>query len=300
MIKSQKSDANSSDPVAQLGENARDFLNGGLRLLLAERASKQDAKLGVVSIQVAAELFAKHRLARTRGLQRIAKGRLSERSAVKLARVGQLKTIGYSKCLALISKEEFPTSGDLLALQAVRDLRNALVHFVASINIDEVRMRSAWMLIRVLAMFAAAEQRDIGEFQTHSRFLDPDNYQKLIRLRAYRDEAVDAAIENIDTEETLRCWECGAHTLTIRATDTLFCWCCGLTVDSSAVSHEDCDLCDSPKGIFYDPHNPTDGCYRGKCTECDTFVWLYYCDECLEVSVVPEHAGPTLCTSCDS
>lgn len=58
-----------------------------------------------------------------------------------------------------------------------------------------------------LAMFAAGPERDQGETQTHARFLDADNFQRVIGYKPYRDEAVDSAVENIDSDDVYRCWE---------------------------------------------------------------------------------------------
>ena len=66
----------------------------------------------------------------------------------------------------------------------VQDLRNALVHFTADVDVETVKMELAWVLIGSLGMFAAGEERDQGEMQTHARFLDPENFKRLTNFRA--------------------------------------------------------------------------------------------------------------------
>lgn len=278
--------------------NAIDFLNSGLDILFAPTATARQAKTSVVAIQTAVELLAKYRLIRERGIGAIVRGTPPSGNLLAPALSGSLRTIGYGECLKIIRETEAFTPLEEELVGRVQQLRNSLVHFSADVDVDDVRLKLVWLIIRALGMFAAGQERDQGEMQTHARFLDPENFQKLITFRPYRHEAVDSALDSIDTEEVLRCWECGVDALSVRASDTYFCHCCGLTADLEAASFTHCVLCGERKGVCYDPLNETDGIYRGRCLHCRTFVGVVVCSSCGNAWSQPEGQPATACTEC--
>jgi hypothetical protein len=220
-------------PAGLILVNATDFLNAGLALLFAKNVTSRDAKLAIVSIQTSVELLAKFRLARDKALSAIIRGnQLPRGSLTKAAQAGDFRTIGYSECVKEISKQGEITEKDIEVIGRLQNLRNALVHFAASIDIADVRINTAWILVRVPAMFAAGEDRDIGEFQNHRSFLDSDNFSSLINFGPYRDDAVDVAAENLGSEDIFRCWECENDSISLRTSETYYCYCCGLTAGS--------------------------------------------------------------------
>lgn len=165
-------------------------------------------------------------------------------------------------------------------IDRVQQLRNSLVHFAADIDVHELRMDVAWLLIRALAMFAAGQERDQGEMQTHARFLDPVNFSLLINCKPYRDEAVDSALDSIDSEYVLRCWECEVDALSVRPSGTHFCHCGGLTADLSTAEFAACASCEEAKGVCFDPLNQTNGVHHGRCLHCKTSVDVVTCKVC--------------------
>ena len=204
-------------PAGLILANATDFLNAGLALLFEKTATSRDAKLAIVSIQTSVELLAKFRLARDNGLSAIIRGnQLPRESLMKAAQAGDFRTIGYSECVKVFSKQGEITKNDIEVIGRLQNLRNALVHFAASIDIADVRVNAAFILVRVLAMFAAGEDRDTGEFQNHQSFLDPDNFSSLVSFGPYRDDAVDVAADNLDSDDVFRCWECENDLLSLQ------------------------------------------------------------------------------------
>lgn len=260
--------------------NAIDFLNAGLDILFSSTASAREAKAGVVAIQTAIELMAKYRLVKEKGLAAIVRGAPPSGNLLAAARNGSLKTIGYGECLKAIREDESFTQAEEELVGSVQQLRNSLVHFAAEIDVQDVQMELAWLLIRALAMFGAGQERDQGEMQTHGRFLDPANFSRLINFKPYRDEAVDSALDSIDSEDVLRCWECEVDALSVRPSDTYFCHCCGLTADLGMAQFTACHLCGEAKGVCFDPLNETAGVLRGRCLHCRTFVGVVPCNVC--------------------
>ena len=171
-------------PAKLLLANARDFLNTGLGILFASDATPRDAKVGVVSIQTAIELLLKYRLVKENGLTSIVNGPTPQGNLVAAAVAGSLRTIGYGKGLGRIREIEGLTETEEELFRRAQDLRNALVHFTADVDVVEVRMELSWVLIGALGMFAAGEERDQGEMQTHARFLDPKNFERLTNFPA--------------------------------------------------------------------------------------------------------------------
>ena len=223
-------------PADLVFANALDFLNTGLRILFADEATPRDAKVGVVSIQTAIELLLKYRLVKEGGFGSIVNGSIPKGDLVAAASLGRLRTIGYGQSLKKIRKyESFSETERELFLRA-QNLRNGLVHFTAEVDVDEVRMELAWVLIGALGIFAAGEEREQGEFQTHARFLDPDVFERLTNFAPYRAQSVRSAIESLDGEKEYRCWECGVEAFSARSSENYFCHCCGLTVVMDAAA----------------------------------------------------------------
>ncbi len=251
--------------IERLFENARDFLNGGLDLLMSKSVTSRQCKLSAVALQTSIELFSKYRLAQGHGLPSI----LAIKSNSKIDEAtfldGRFRTIPYSRCLEQIQLEEGFTEIEVELIERVQQLRNTLAHFAAEVDISETRNDLAYVLIRALAMFAAGPDRDQGEFQDHRRFLDGRNFVALIGFEPYRAEAIDSAIDSLDSEKVVRCWECLNDSLSLRPSGTYFCHCCGLTVLSDAVAFADCDQCRQSDGVFYDPLNKTNGFLLGRC-----------------------------------
>ncbi len=284
--------------IKRLFENARDFLNGGLDLLMAKSVTSRQCKLSAVAIQTSIELFSKYRLAQSHGLQSVIVTKLDADIDETVFLDGNFRTIPYSRCLEKIRSEEGFSEIEDELIERVQQLRNKLAHFAAEIDISETRNDLTWVLIRALAMFAAGADRDQGEFQDHRRFLDGHNFMALTAFKPYRDEAIDSADDSLDSEKVVRCWECLNDTLSLRASDTYFCHCCGFTVDSYAVVFADCDECKSRDGIFYDPHNKTNGLFLGRCLFCDEDMALLECEECGTISSAVRGSKSLVCKEC--
>lgn len=285
-------------PADLVFANARDFLNAGLRILFGEEATPRDAKVAVVSIQTAIELLLKYRLVKEHGLGSIVNGSIPEGDLVAAASSGSLRTIGHGRGLEIIQEQEGFSVTEQELFRRAQNLRNALVHFTAKVDVDEVRKELAWVLVGALAIFAAGEEREQGEFQTHARFLDPDLFERLTNFRPYRDQSVDSAIESPDSEKEYRCWECGVDALSARLSENYFCHCCGLTVVMDAAEFVNCSQCGEADGVCYDPLNETYGVYRGKCLHCETFVGVVACEECGVVRSQAEGLPALECPAC--
>ena len=177
-------------PEELLLANVRDFLNAGLGILFADEATPRDAKVGVVSIQTAIELLLKYRLVKENGLNSIMTGPTPQGDLVAAAVSGTFRTIGYGKGLGKIRENEGLNETEEELFRRVQDLRNALVHFTAAVDVGEVRMEMAWVLIGALGSFAGGQERDEGEMQSHARFLDQKNFDCLPNFAPYRDQSV--------------------------------------------------------------------------------------------------------------
>ena len=260
--------------------NALDFLNAGVRVLFVQRAAQRDAKVGVVLIQTAIELLSKYRLVKDGGLSTIVRGTIPKGDLIESAASGSLKTIGYSESLREIQQTEVFDETDRELFGRVQYLRNSLVHFTAKVDVELVRMEVAWLLIRVLAIFAAGQERDQGEMQTQDRFLEPSNFKRLTSFEPYRAESVDCAIDGSEEGAVRRCWACGVDALTVRHSGTYFCYCCGLTADIHMATFATCAICGQDDGVCFDPLNQTRGVYHGRCLHCETFVEVVVCKCC--------------------
>jgi len=139
---------------------------------------------------------------------------------------------------------------------------------------------------------------DIGEFQNHRSFLDPDNFSSLISFGPYRDDAVDVAADNLDSDDVFRCWECENDSLSLRPSETYYCYCCGLTAVSEAASYCNCTICGANRGVCYDPLSTTNEQHRGRCLHCHAFVWVWHCPDCGSTRTNKELTGPQRCQRC--
>jgi hypothetical protein len=291
--------ADDSTPEQIILSNAIDFLNAGLLLLFKKSLIGRDAKLAVVSIQTSVELFAKFRLVKDRDISAIVQtGAVPSGSPIEAAMAGRFRTIGFAKCLDEIRKEGEIGDAEEELIGRLQNLRNALVHFSADVDVHDIRTSAAWLLIRVLAMFAAGQDRDVGEMQTHRQFLDPENFAALTQFEPYRSESVDAANDSLDSEDVFRCWECEEDALSLRSSDTYFCYCCGLTADAVVAAYTDCSVCGARQGVCFDALNQTRGHYRGRCLHCHCFLWVWRCKDCDYTRAIEELADPAPCPEC--
>lgn len=234
------------------------------------------------------------------GVSAIVQGRVPDGPIELALREGRLRTIGYGACLQKIEEQEGFSKTEKDLARKLQELRNSLIHLTSDVDVEDVRRYAAWMLVRALGMFAAGEERDCGEFQNHRRFLSDTNFRTLTRSRAYCDEAVNSAIENFDSDQVFRCWECRVDAMSLRVSGTYFCHCCGLTVVANAVSYVDCSLCESPNGVCYDPNNSTNGLHHGKCLYCDKALLVWRCRQCGTASCALEEHPPTHCKYCET
>lgn len=250
-------------------QNALDFLNSGLKILFDERSTASDAKISVIAIQTAIELLAKYRLVRHFGLSAIIRGSVPEGDPLTLATSGRLRTLGYGECLKLIDKDEEFSDSEREMLEGVQQLRNSLAHFAADVEVGNVRLELSWLLVSALGMFAAGTDRDYGEMETHARFLNKANFDRLICFKPYRAQAVDIANDSPDTIEVFRCWECKEDSLALRHSENYFCHCCGLAAVTLAAGFADCQHCNRANGVCYDRLNSNEGFHHGKCLFCN-------------------------------
>ena len=263
--------------------NALDFLNAGLERLFSDEATRRDVKVAVVSIQTAIELLLKYRLANEGGLAAIVRGPPPKGDVITAAGSGGLRTIGYRQSLKKVSESEYINETEHELFGHAQNLRNALVHFTADVDVDEIRQNMAWVLVGALAMFAAGQERDQGEMQTHARFLDSGNFERLTSFEQYRAQSVDSALDSPDSEHVYRCWECGVDALSLRPTETLFCHCCGLTAVLDMAGFTACTLCGKADAVLFDPLNETHGVHPGRCLDCGASVGVIVCQSCGEI-----------------
>lgn len=281
-------------------DNAVDFLNGGLELLFADDLSNRSAKVAVVSIQTAIELLAKYRMVREAGLQAIVRGKLPSGDIERAVNEGNFSTLGFGEVLDLVDAIEGLRDDEKRLIYELVNVRNDLVHFAADIDPESVKINCVHSLARVLSIFALGEARDVGEMEDYRRFLTESNFTKLINFEPYRAEAVDAALENLDTEKVVKCYLCGNESFCLRLSETYFCHCCGLGVVSDAIAFAACHACGEDDRVFFDPLNETNKMHHGKCMDCDVKQWVWECSTC--GTVVSQLGGKRrqACPTCDS
>jgi hypothetical protein len=288
----------SIDAATKIRGNAVDFLNGGLELLFADDLSSKTAKVSVISIQTSVELLAKYRLVREDGLQAIVRGKFPSANVEKDAKEGNFNTIGFGDALNLINQREMMQEFEVSLIKELANLRNTLIHFSSEIDPQEVKYNCVHILARVLAMFALGEERDVGEMEDYRRFLSDSNFLHLTNFEPYRAESADAALENLDTKNVMKCYQCGNESFSLRASENYFCHCCGLGVIKDAIEFADCDACGSKSGVFFDPLNSTNGMHFGKCMDCQTNQWSWICAECGTVISQLEGRARRDCPEC--
>lgn len=255
-----------------LFENAADFLSGGVELMLSNAADSRTAKIAIVSIQTSMELLAKFRLVEALGFAKLVDGP----PPADLARVrsGAFRSITYRRTLEALEDVEALSPLDKELFDEAASLRNKLVNFAGDLDLAEVRVTSAHLAVRALNRFASAGWRDAGEFANHGRLLSGAALGILTTFEPYRNEAVDSALDDPDTETVLRCWECKADALSLRVSDTYFCHCCGLSAQSDVAAFVDCRFCDAKNSVIYDALNRSRKGHDGKCLHCDARQWV--------------------------
>lgn len=261
-------------------DNAIDFLNGGLELLFADDLSARTAKVAVVSIQTAIELLAKYRMVREAGLQSIVRGKLPSGDIERAVKEGSFSTLGFGDVLELVDAIEGLRDDEKSLIYELVNLRNDLVHFSSEVAPEEVKLKCVHSLARVLSIFALGEARDAGEMEDYHQFLSEPNFEELINFDPYRAEAVDAALESLDTEKILKCYRCGNESFCLRTSEFYFCHCCGFGVTSDAIDFAACHTCGLEEGVFFDPLNTTNNMHYGKCMDCDVKQWVWECQNC--------------------
>jgi hypothetical protein len=206
--------------------------------------------------------------------------------------------MGYAQVLEALEGIEFLSDMDRELMKEVARLRNKLVHFTAEIDLKDIRITAAHLILKGLNRFAAERRRDDGYFDTHRAILTTHNFSTLVTFRPYRDEAVDDALDSPDTEAVFRCWECEADALSLRASETYFCHCCGLVAQARVAKFAACCACDASDGVVYDPLNTTHGMHVGKCLHCGVRPFIKICELCGTVASQLEKRKRAMCEDC--
>jgi len=266
-------------------------------LLFGSTASTRDAKLAVISIQTAVELFAKYRIVSELGFEAIIrKGTLSKGGdMLKAAALGHFSTLGLDGCLEKMSDFEWLSDWQRELVKELQKSRNTLVHFAGDLEVEGTRRAVAALLVPVLALFAAGHARDEPEMQTHRHFLDAKNFDDLTAHPEFLVEAFDAASGDPDAEEIFLCWACACETLTRRPADAYFCWTCGLTAQADVAGFAPCWQCMHPKSVVYDRLNENDGIHYGRCLTCGETAYVIDCTWC---GGIRSEAAPNLLRVC--
>jgi hypothetical protein len=272
----------SNEAAELLLANARDFLSGGIDLLFRSRATNRDAKLAVISVQTGVELLAKYRIVRDSGVADIVRKGAVPRGGDLLvaAGLGHFTTIGYDACLEKVAELEWLGEWQRDLIGDLQKMRNTLVHFAGTLEIESTRNTVAALLVQVLALFAAGQARDNPEMLTHRQFLDRGSFDELTAHPVYRAEAYDAASGDPDAEAIFPCWNCEQETLTLRTTDVYFCWTCGIGAEKDAAGFAPCWQCRRDDVVCYDRLNETDGAHYGRCLFCNSTAFVSLCEWC--------------------
>lgn len=288
----------SIDAAHRILRNANDFLNGGLELLFSSDLSSRTAKVAVVSIQTSIELLAKYRMVRASGLQAIVQGTLPARNLEQAVTEGNFSTLGFGAVLDLVDSVEGLREDERSLIQELVNLRNDLVHFASEIDEYEVKLQCAHILAHVLPIFALGDDRDDGGIQDYRRFMTEENFQELTSFEPYRNEAVDAAHDSLDTEKVLKCYLCGNESFSRRASDVYLCYCCGTGLVDQAIAFATCSVCGLPESVVFDPLNETNSMHYGKCMSCDVKQWVWECIECGTITAQVDKSARQACSSC--
>ena len=277
--------------------NAIDFLNGGISLLFGSATTARDAKVAVISIQTAVELFAKYRIVRELGFEAIVRKGAPPNGGdlLKAAALGHFSTLGFDRCLEKIGDLEWLGEWQRDLVSELQRSRNTLVHFAGDLEVEATRRTVAALLVQVLALFAAGGDRDEPEMQTHRQFLDARNFDGLTAHPEFVAEAFDAASGDLDAEEIFPCWKCARETLTRRPADSYFCWTCGLTALVDVAGFAPCWQCLQSKSVAFDRLNEADGVHFGRCLSCGETAYVRDCTWCGEIR---SEAAPDLLQVC--
>lgn len=287
----------SEEAAILLRSNAIDFLNGGISLLFDSEATARHAKVAVISIQTAVELFAKYRIVRELGFEAIVRKGAPPKGGHLLtaAALGHFSTLGFDGCLEKIGDLEWLDEWQRELVSELQKSRNTLVHFAGDLEVDDTRRTVAALLVQVLALFAAGRDRDYPEMQTHRQFLDAKNFDDLTAHPEFIVEAFDAASGDLDAEEISRCWECARETLTRRPVQSYFCWTCGLTAQADVAGFAPCWQCLQSNSVAFDRLNEADGAHFGRCLVCGKTAYVSDCTWCGERR---SEAAPDLLQAC--
>lgn len=212
---------------------------------------------------------------------------------------GNFSTLGFGEVLNLVDAMEGLCDDEKYIINELVYLRNDLVHFASEIETESVKLSCAHSLARVLSIFALGGARDEGEMRDYRRFLSESNFKDLINFEPYRAEAVDAAIESLDTEKILKCYLCGNESFCLRPSDTYFCHCCGFRANSDAIAFSDCSVCGAKERFCFDPLNTTNNMYYGRCMDCEVKQWAWECQDCGTVVSQIETKGRRTCPTCE-
>ncbi|MGY2438201.1 hypothetical protein [Pseudomonas sp. SDO52101_S400] len=284
--------------ASSLFQNAKDFLNEGLRLLFAQNQSARSWKLSIVAIQTSVELLAKYRLVDELGIGAILVGNVD---SVKL-QSGDFQTIPFSKLIKNLEMVENFSDYDLEIIRGVQQLRNKLVHFNVDVSSDYKFSECFALLVRALFLFASKDIWTNGEMSDHSRFLTKKNYENLVASEAFKAEAVDFACDSYDVDEILKCFNCSTESLGFSGGwDIYYCYCCGISVHSEVVSFAKCSSCNEEKGVYFDALNhDANEFHLGKCGYCKEFQEVLNCTGCGALKSFPKGARPEACPECET
>jgi hypothetical protein len=287
----------SNEAAELLLANARDFLSGGIDLLFRKGATSRDAKLAVISIQTAVELFAKYRIVRDLGFSDIVRKGVIPRGGDLLvaAGLGHFTTIGYDACLEKVADLEWIGEWQRNLIGELQKMRNTLVHFAGTLEAKDARNTVAALLVQVLALFAAGQARDNPEMLTHRQFLDGRSFEVLTTHPEYLVEAYDAASSDLNADAIFTCWNCKQETLTLRPADTYFCWTCGLSAHKEVAGFAPCWQCHQENVVCYDRLNETGGTHYGRCLSCNSTAFVSYCGWC---GAIKSEAAPQELEKC--
>lgn len=289
----------SEEAASLLRENAINFLNGGVELLYSSAATAQNAKLSIVLVQTAVELFVKHRVVSEHGFKSIVrKGNVpSSGSLLAAAKAGSFSTLNYGECLDLANGIEGTGAWGRQLMDDLRKTRNTLVHFAGDLEVEDARRSVSAVLVQALALFATGRARDEPEMRTYREFLDPNNFNMLVLHPEFVVEAYDAASNDSEADEVFHCWECSQETLTLRWTGTYFCWTCGLGAGGEVAGFAPCWRCSRLQSVVYDSLNETNGAHYGRCIPCGAEAYVANCSKCGKIcsEAAPNLLEPCLC-----
>jgi hypothetical protein len=259
-------------------------------LLFRQGATPSDAKIAVVSIQTAVELFAKYRIVQELGFaQIIRKGNVPRGGNLLVsAKQGHFSTLGYDACLEKVAELEWLGDWQRELIGELQRMRNTLVHFAGELDVEDTRRAVSALLVQVLALFAAGRARDEPEMSDHRQFLSQGSFDALTSHPEYLVEAFDAASGDPDADAIFTCWLCERETLTLRPAGAYFCWTCGLGAESGVAGFGPCWQCGEKDKVCFDRLNDDDGAHYGRCLQCGSTAFIGNCRSCGELRSAPD------------